>query len=105
MRTYRKVKYYTSVMVDQGICFSSDEDARPVHFNRALSGFFHEWGIVNGETVAIVENLEGDIHLVDPAFIKFTHADSLTESINEALSFLDDEEMKQRVIDVILRLR
>lgn len=105
MKTYRRVKYWTGVAIEKGMCFKWDGENNVVHFDGAFTGFFHSWGSASGESIAIVESLNGDIHLVDPSFIKFTYSDSLSESLNEMLYFIDDEEKRQRVIDIIFKMK
>jgi hypothetical protein len=105
MRTFRKIKYFTGSMVEKGLCFFEDGDTQVLYFDKAITGFFHTWGVANGETVAIVESQSGEIHLVDPAFVKFTYTDTTTESLNELLSFIEDEESRQRVIDIIYDMK
>lgn len=104
MKTYRKVKYWNGVSIEKGLCFKWDGDSSVVHFDSASTGFFHGWGFSSGESVAIVESLDGNIQLVDPSFIKFTYSDSTSDSLDEMLSFIDDEEQRQRVIDVIFKM-
>lgn len=105
MRTYRKVKYWNGILVESRACFRDVGDREIIHFDNAKIGYFHCWGISSGETNGIVESMDGEIELVDPAFIKFVHTDTTTESINEALDFIHDEETRQRVIDVIYNMR
>jgi len=105
MRTFRKVKYWNGILVESGACFRWVGDNQVVHFDHAKEGYFHSWGVSSGETVGIVESLDGEIQLVDPSFIKFTYTDSTTESLNEALEFIEDEEQRQRVIDVIFKMK
>jgi hypothetical protein len=105
MRTFRKVKYWNGILIESGACFRWVNDNQVVHFDGAREGFFHSWGVSSGETVGIVESLEGEVHLVDPSFIRFTHFDSTTESLNEALEFIHDEEQRQRIIDVIFKMK
>ena len=105
MKTYRRVKYWTGVAIEKGLCFKWDGENNMVHFDGSRTGFFHSWGFSSGESVAIVESMDGDLHLVDPSFIKFTYSDSVSESLNEMLHFIDDEENRQRVIDIIFKMK
>ena len=67
----RRVKYWNDIFIEQGACFTwIDEDRQTIHFNGAKEGLFHQWATVSGDTVAIVENYEGQIELVEPSFIK-----------------------------------
>lgn len=105
MRTYRKVKYWSGILIEARACFRYIGDNEVIHFDNAKIGFFHCWGSISGETVGIVESIDGEVELVDPAFIKFAYTDTTTESINKALEFIPDEEARQRVIDVIYNMK
>lgn len=96
----RKVKYWTDVFIEQGVCFVNNDDNQSVHFIGAKEGWFHTWGTASGETVAIVENFDGAIDVVDPAFIKFTFNETSLQPINELFDFIDDKKVRQKVVEL-----
>lgn len=101
----RRVKYWNDLFIEQGACFTwIDEDRQTIHFNGAKEGLFHQWATISGDTVAIVENYEGQIELVEPSFIKFIPNSNTDAPIYEALSFIQDTELRHRVVNVFNKM-
>lgn len=98
----KKVKYWNDVQIEDGLCFKWNGESQVISFNEANVGFFHTWGIVSGETVAIIENYNGNIETINPTFVKFTRENSDLSDVYKALAFLEDAELMERVVQIFL---
>jgi hypothetical protein len=98
----RKVRYWNDIQIEDGACYMWNGEYQVITFNNSKVGYFHAWGIVSGETVALIENYEGHIEAINPTFVKFTHENTTTPHLFEALSFIEDQETRERVINVFL---
>jgi hypothetical protein len=98
----RKVRYWNDIQIEDGACYMWNGEYQVITFNNSKSGYFHTWAIFSGETVALVENYEGNIEAINPTFIKFTYENTTTPHLFQALSFIEDQEMRERVINVFL---
>jgi hypothetical protein len=69
-------------------------------FNAAQSGYFLHWGIYNSNTVAYVRNIDGNVYMVFPEWIKFEEdpvgilVSRLTDLFHKIASDEKLEEMK-----------
>lgn len=49
----------------------ADEYPEILDFNHAIQGTFHKWGTYNDNSVAIVEDMSGNVYRTAPELVRF----------------------------------